>query len=42
MKCKYEIEYIYPDTLSFEQMKESICKKIASIIIFDENTIDTK
>ncbi len=41
MKCKYEIEYVYPNSLSFKQMKENICRKIANIIIFNENAIWT-
>lgn len=37
MKCKYEIENIFPSLLSFEEIKEIICKKIARLIIFEEN-----
>lgn len=37
MKCKYEIESILPSSLSFEEMKEIICKKIARLIILEEN-----
>lgn len=37
MKCKYEIESILPSLLSFEEMKEIICKKIARLIILEEN-----
>ena len=31
--CNFEIETIYPDDLSFEEIKEIICKKIARIVI---------
>ena len=41
MKCKFEIEYIYPKDISFEELKKHICKKIARIIIYDENKICT-
>jgi len=27
MKCKYEIENIFPSILSFKEIKEIICKK---------------
>lgn len=37
MKCKYEIENIFPSSLSFEEKKEIICQKIARIIILEEN-----
>lgn len=37
MKCKYEIEYIYPSKISFEEMKNIICKKIAKIIFSNED-----
>lgn len=36
MKCKYEIEYILPASLSLEEIKDSICKKIAKLIICEE------
>lgn len=41
MECKYEIENIFPTSLSFEEIKENICKKIAKIIIMEENKICT-
>lgn len=37
MKCKYEIENIFPSSLSFEEIKEMVCKKIARLIIVEEN-----
>lgn len=37
MKCKYEIENVFPTTLSFEEIKEIICKKIARLMIYQEN-----
>lgn len=37
MKCKYEIEDIFPSSLSFEEIKEIISKKIARLIILEEN-----
>lgn len=37
MKCKYEIENIFPSSLSFEEIKEIICKKIARLIVLEEN-----
>lgn len=37
MKCKYDVENVFTSTLSFEQTKEIICKKIARIIIIMEN-----
>ena len=37
MKCKYLIENIFPDSLSFEEIKDSICKKIARLLIIEEN-----
>lgn len=37
MKCKYEIENIFPSTLSFKEIKEIICKKIAKLIIYEES-----
>lgn len=37
MKCKYEIENIFPSSLSFEEIKEIICKKIVRLIIIEEN-----
>lgn len=37
MKCKYEIENILTTSLSFEEIKDSICKKIAKLIILEEN-----
>lgn len=37
MKCKYEIENISHSSLSFEEIKEIICQKIARIIIIEEN-----
>ncbi len=37
MKCKYEIENIFPSSLSFDEIKEIICKKIARLIILEEN-----
>ncbi len=36
MKCKYEIENIFP-ILSAEQIKEIICWKIARLIANEEN-----
>lgn len=36
MRDKYEIENIFPSSLSFERIKEIICKKIARIIILEE------
>lgn len=40
MKCKYEVEYIFPTSLSFEEIKDCICKKIAKIIILEERKFD--
>lgn len=37
MKCKYEIENILPSSLSIDGIKDIICKKIARLIIFEEN-----
>ena len=37
MKCKYEIENIFPSLLSFDEIKEIVCKKIARLIILEEN-----
>jgi len=37
MKCKYEIENVFPSLLSFNEIKEIICKKIARLIIVEEN-----
>ena len=37
MKYKYEIENIFPNSLSFEEIKKIICKKIARLIILEEN-----
>lgn len=37
MKYKYEIENIFPNSLSFEEIKEIICLKIARLIILEEN-----
>lgn len=39
MKYTYEIENIYPGNITFEEIKESICKKIARIIINKEYSI---
>lgn len=36
MKCKYEVEHIWKNNLSFEEMKEIICEKIARLIILEE------
>lgn len=36
MKCEYEIEHIFHNSLSFEEMKEIICEKIARLIILEE------
>ncbi len=36
MKTKYEIEHIFSITLSTEELKNSICKKIARLIILEE------
>lgn len=38
MKCKYQIENIFPSSLSLEKIKEIICEKIARIIIIEENS----
>ena len=37
MDYKYEIENIFPSSLSFEEIKECICRKIARIIIIKDN-----
>ena len=37
MKCKYEIENIFPNSLSVEEIKEIVCKKIVRLIILKEN-----
>lgn len=37
MKSEYEIENIFPNSLNVEDIKECICKKIAKIIIIEEN-----
>lgn len=37
MKCKYEIESILPSSLSFEEIKDIVCQKIARLIILEEN-----
>lgn len=37
MDYKYEIEYIIPTSLSFENIKNCICKKIARLIVLEEN-----
>ena len=37
MKCKYEIENIFPSLLSFDEIKEIVCKKIVRLIIIEEN-----
>lgn len=37
MKYKYEVENIFPSSLSFKEIKEIICKKIARLIILEEN-----
>ncbi len=34
---KYEIEHIFPTSLSYEEIKECICKKIAILILLEEN-----
>ena len=31
--CNFEIEYEYPNELSFEEIQDIICKKIARIVI---------
>ncbi len=36
MKCKYEINYTFPKSLSVEEIKEIVCKKIAKLMILDE------
>lgn len=36
MKCNYEIENVFPD-VSLEEIKQSICKKIARLIMIQEN-----
>lgn len=41
MKCKYEIENVFPNSLSFEEIREIICRKIAKVIIIEENKIYT-
>lgn len=37
MKCKYEIENVFPSSLSFEEIKKIVCKKIARLITFEES-----
>lgn len=37
MKYKYEVENIFPEELSFEQIQEIICKKLSKIIVMMEN-----
>lgn len=37
MKYKYEIENIFPSSLSFEEIRKIICQKIARLIILEEN-----
>ena len=41
MKCQYEVEYIFHHSLSFEEIKEIMCKKIARLIILEEDKIHT-
>mgnify|MGYP001133206078 CR=1 FL=1 len=41
MECKYEVENIFPTSLSFEEIRESVCEKIAKLIIIEENKIYT-
>ena len=36
MNYKYEIEHIFPESLSFEDIKNCICKKIARLILLEE------
>ncbi|MDD3303470.1 MAG: hypothetical protein PHP54_00960 [Clostridia bacterium] len=40
MKCNFEAEHINLDKLSFDEMKQVICRKIAKIIIYNEEKID--
>lgn len=37
MKYKYEVENIFPSLISFEEIKDIICQKIARLIILEEN-----
>ena len=37
MKCKYALENIFPRSLSFEEMKDIICKNIAGLVVLEEN-----
>ena len=37
MKCKYEIKNIFPDSVSDNDIKNEICRKIARIIVIEEN-----
>ena len=37
MKCKYEVKNIFPVSLSDDDMKKEICRKIARVIFFEEN-----
>ena len=39
MKCKYEVKSIFPNSLSCEDLKKELCKKIARIIIVNEKNI---
>ena len=39
MKCKYEVKSIFPNSLSYEDLKKELCKKIARIIIVNEKNI---
>ena len=41
MKCKYEVENIFPTSLSFEEIRKSICEKIVNLIIIEKNKIYT-
>lgn len=39
MKCKYEVKSIFPNSLSSEDIKKELCKKIVRIMIISEKNI---